>query len=50
MDEIVNAVARSWNLPVEASKHERLILRKRRRKKRREVGKAQGLGVILDEP
>ena len=32
-DTIVNEVARCWRLPLEASKYEKLILRRKRRKR-----------------
>ena len=42
-------MARERNLPLERSKHERLILRGQKRRKKGDVQKAKWLGVILDE-
>ena len=36
VDRIVNRVARKWKLPLEESKHERLVLRKKRRRRNKD--------------
>jgi len=46
---IINRVANKYNLPLEKSKHERLVLRKKRRRKNSEVKMIKWLGIIMDE-
>jgi len=48
-DEIVDRIAVENHLPLEDSKHERLVLRDKRRKKNAEVKWVKWLGIIMDE-
>jgi hypothetical protein len=45
----VNRIAAENHLPLEDSKHERLVLRNKRRKKNKEVKWVKWLGIIMDE-
>jgi len=47
-DGIVNRIAAENDLPLEDSKHERLVLRNKRRKKNTEVKWVKWLGIIMD--
>jgi len=49
VDAIINRVANKYNLPLEKSKHERLVLRKKRKRKNREVKMIKWVGIIMDE-
>jgi len=49
VDGIINRVALENHLPLEESKHEKLVLRDRKRKKKAEVKWVKWLGIILDE-
>jgi len=48
-DKIVNRIAAENHLPLEDSKHERLILQKKRRRKNKDVKWVKWLGIIMDE-
>ena len=51
-DRVLKEVALEWSLPLEDSKEEKLIFRKRGRKKRKrnkEIKRVKWLGVIFDE-
>jgi len=48
-DKIVNRIAAENRLPLEDSKHERLILQKKRRRKNKDVKWVKWLGIIMDE-
>jgi len=48
-DKIVNRIAAENHLPLEDSKHERLILQKKRRRKNKDVKWVKWLGIIIDE-
>jgi len=48
-DKIVNRIAAENHLPLEDSKHERLILKKKRRRKNKDVKWVKWLGIIMDE-
>ena len=48
-DEVVNRVALECHLPLEDSKHEKLVLRKKRRKMNSEVRWVKWVGIIMDE-
>jgi len=48
-DKIVNRIAAENHLPLEDSKHEKLVLRNKRRKKNKEVKWVKWLGIIMDE-
>jgi len=45
----INRVAQENHLPLEESKHEKLVLRDRKRNKKAEVKWVKWLGIILDE-
>ena len=49
VDIIINRVTDKHNLPLEKSKHEWLVLRKKRRRKNNEVKMIKWLGIIMDE-
>lgn len=48
-DRAVRRIAEECHLPLEDSKHERLVLREKRRNKRWEVKKVKWVGFVLDE-
>jgi len=48
-DKIVNKIAAENHLPLEDSKHERLVLQKKRRRKNKKVKWVKWLGIIMDE-
>jgi len=48
-DKIVNRIAAENHLPLENSKHERLVLQKKRRKKNKDVKWIKWLGIIIDK-
>jgi len=48
-DKIVNRIAAEHNLPLEDSKHERLILKKKRRRKNKDVKWVKWLEIIVDK-
>jgi len=48
-EEIVNRIATENHLPLEVSKHERLVLQKIRRRKKKDVKCVKWLGIIVDE-
>ena len=48
-DKIVNRIAAENHLPLEDSKHERLVLQKKRRRKNKDVKWVKWLGIIMDE-
>jgi len=48
-DRIVNRIAAENHLPLEDSKHERLVLQKKRRRKNKDVKWVKWLGIIMDE-
>jgi len=48
-DEIVNRIAAENHLPPEDSKHEKLVLKNKRRRKNAEVKWVKWLGIITDE-
>ena len=49
IDEVVNWVAKENHLPPEESKYEKLILRKKRRHKNKDVKWVKWIGMIMDE-
>ena len=49
VNTIVNEVARDWGLPLEPDKTERLVFRKKRKGKRKDVKWVEWLGIIIDE-
>jgi len=49
VDTIINRMADKHNLPLEKSKHEQLILRKKRRRKNSEVKMVKWLEIIMNE-
>jgi len=48
-DKIVNRIVAENHLPLEDSKHEQLILQKKRRKKNKDVKWVKCPGIIMDE-
>jgi len=48
-DKIVNMIAAENHLRLEDSKHEQLVLQKKRRRKNKEVKWVKWLGIIMDE-
>jgi len=48
-NKIVNRIAAENHLPLEDSKHERLVLQKKSRKKNKDVKWMKWLGIIMDE-
>jgi len=48
-NKIVNRIAAENHLPLEDSKHERLVLKKKRRKKNKDVKWVKWLGIIMNE-
>jgi len=48
-DKIVNRIAAENHLPLEDSKHEKLVLRNKRRKKNKDVKWIKWLGIIMDK-
>ena len=48
-DGIVNRIVTENHLPLEHSKHERLVLQKKRRKKNKDVKWVKWLRIIMDE-
>jgi len=48
-DRIVHRIAAENNLPLEDSKHEKLVLRNKRRKTNKDVRWVKWLGIIMDE-
>jgi len=48
-DGIVNSIAAENHLPLENSKHEKLVLQNKRRKKNKDVKWVKLLGIIMDE-
>jgi len=49
VDKIVHRIAAENHLPLEDSKHEKLVLRNKRRKKNKEVKWVKWLGIIMNE-
>jgi len=49
VDKIVIRIAAENHLPLEDSKHERLVLQKKRRKKNNDMKWVKWLGIIMDE-
>jgi len=49
VDKIVNRIAVENHFPLEDSKHEWLVLKKKSRKKNKDVKWVKWLGIILDE-
>ena len=49
IDEVVNRVAKENHLHLEESKHEMLVLRKKRRQKNKDVQLVKWIGIIMDK-
>ena len=49
VDGIINRIAQENHLPLEGSKHEKLVLKDKKRKKKVEVKWVKWLEIILDE-
>ena len=49
INEVVNRVAKENHLPLEESKHEMLVLRKKRRQKNKDVKWVKWIEIIMDE-
>ena len=49
IDEVVNQVAKENHLPLEESKHEVLVLRKKRRQKNKDMKWVKWIGIIMDK-